>query len=141
VSLAGGGTSSVELPVGYLSDELLPAYDINHDGQDQVMLTLSGGDNLSLLVYTWHDGQLLQARIPAYAPLALGSEDEHGLNYNYFFDDAGLFSWLRQDPVAAGSATFHVREWSWSVDGDRLVPTPVGPRCVDPMTQDPPQPC
>lgn len=140
VSLAGGGTSSAALPVGYLSEQLLPAYDINHDGHDQVMLTLSGGDEASLLVYTWYDGQLILAPTEGSAPLAVGSEDEHGLMTNYFFDN-GLFSWLRQDPVDPSSATYHVKEWSWSVDGDRLVPSPVEHQCVDVTTQEQPQPC
>jgi hypothetical protein len=140
VTLAAGGTSSTELPVGYLSDQLLPAYDINGDGHDQVLLKLSGGDESSLLVYTWYDGSLVLAKTPRSAPLAVGSEDEHGLMYNYFFDD-GLFSWLRQDPVDPAGATYHVKEWSWSVHGDQLVPTSVGQRCLDVTTQDAPQQC
>mgnify|MGYP006196211459 CR=1 FL=1 len=78
---------------------------------------------------------------PRDVPLVLELDGE-GKAAHYYTDDRGLFSWRRLDPLEPpGGPWFRVREWSWSVDGDRLVPTPAGSRCVDVTSDDPPQPC
>lgn len=140
VSLAAGGTGSAEVPLGYPS--LLPAFDINGDGHDQVLLShTAGGDSAQLLVYTWYDGGLVLARVDGDAPLALDLDGQGRVNH-YYTDDNGLFSWRRLAPVdPAGGPRFHVEQWSWAVDGDRLVPTPAAAGCVDVTSQDPPRRC
>ena len=140
VSLAAGGTVSAEVPLGY--PRLLPAFDINGDGHDQVLLShTAGGDSAQLLVYTWYDGGLVPARTDGDAPLALDLDGQGRVDH-YYTDDRGLFSWRRLDPVdPSGGPRFRVEQWSWSVDGDRLVPTPAESGCVDVTSQDPPQRC
>src|SRR5512139_2143900 len=138
VSLATGATGVAEVPFGY-PGPLKPAFDINDDGREQVLLShTEGGDAASLLVYTWQDGGLVLARRQGDAPLAVAL-DGQGAAAGYYTDDRGLTSWSRLDPV--GGSTYQVEEWSWSVDGDRLVSTPAGRGCVDVTTDDPPQPC
>lgn len=133
VTLAAGGTSVAEMPFGYPG--LKPAFDINGDGREQVLLSnTQGGDFSQVLVYTWHEDGLVLARQEGAAPLATEADGVSG----YYTDDRGLVSWLSRDE--AGGTTYEVQEWTWSVDGDRLVPTPAGIRCKDVGTQ-PPRPC
>ncbi len=141
VSLATGVTSAAALPFGYPPD-LLPAFDINGDGREQLLMRHSeGGDSAKLLVYTWHEGGLVRAEGPRNAPLAL-ELDGQGKVADHYTNDRGLFSWLRLDPVdPAGGPWFKVEQWSWAVEGDRLVATPAGRGCVDATQQDPPGPC
>lgn len=141
VSLAAGGTGVAAVPFGY-APELLPAVDVNGDGREQVLLRhTEGGDSASLLVYTWHEGALVPARIVGHAPLML-ELDGRGKVVDHYVDARGLFSWRRLDPVDPGGAPiFMVEQWSWSVEGDRLVPTPAGQGCVDVTASDPPQSC
>ena len=138
VSLATGATGVAEVPFGY-PGPLKPAFDINGDGREQVLLShTEGGDAAVLLVYTWHEGGLVLTRREGDAPLATAL-DGQGAAAGYYTGDRGLISWSRLDPV--GGSTYQVEEWSWSVDGDRLVSTPAGKGCVDVTTDDPPQPC
>lgn len=141
VSLATGGTGTAEMPFGY-PPTLLPALDINGDGREQVLLShTAGGDEAQLLVYTWHEGGLIRVRPDRDVPLALAL-DGQGRVTDYHADDRGLVSWRRLDPVdPSGGPRFNVEEWSWSVDGDRLMATPAGYACVDVTVADPPQPC
>jgi hypothetical protein len=134
VTLASGGTGVAAVPFGYPG--LKPAFDINGDGREQVLLShTEGGDAAQLLVYTWHEGGLVLTQQEGKAPLGF----EEGGTYvaGYYTDDRGLISWESRD---AGGATFEVDEWSWAVDGERLVPTPAGTRCKD-IGQEPPRPC
>lgn len=79
-------------------------------------------------------------RMAPYVPLALVLDGE-GTAAHHYTDDRGLFSWRRLDPLEPpGGPWFRVEQWSWSVDGDRLVPTPAGIRCKDIGTQ-PPRTC
>ncbi len=120
------------MPFGYLGP-LKPAFDVNGDGREQVLLShTQGGDFAQLLVYTWHEDGLVLARQEGAAPLATEAD---GVVAGYYTDDRGLVSWLRRDPV--GGTTYEVQEWTWSVDGDRLVPTPAGKRCKDIGTRRP----
>lgn len=138
VTLAAGATSVAEMPFGY-PGPLKPPFDINGDGREQVMLShTQGGDSAALLVYSWYDGELVLTRTTGNAPLALELDGE-GTVVHYYTDDRGLISWIRRDPV--GGSTYNVQEWSWSVDGDRLVPTPARTRCVDLRAEEPPGPC
>jgi len=134
VTLAAGRTSVAEMPFGYPG--LRPPFDINGDGREQVLLRhTQGGDFAQLLVYTWHEDGLVLARQEGAAPLATEADGVSG----HYTDDRGLVSWLSR-AHEAGGATYEVQEWTWSVDGDRLVPTPAGIRCKDIGTQ-PPRPC
>lgn len=127
VTLAAGGAGFAEVPPGYA--DLLPGFAINRDGQEQVLLShTQGGDSASLLVYTWLDGSLVQARKDGKAPLAL-ELDGQGTVADYVTDDRGLLSWLRLDRVSG--STYRVRQWTWILDGDQLVPTSAGKGCVD----------
>ncbi len=141
VSLANGATGVAALPFGYPPD-LLPAFDINGDGREQLLMRHSeGGDLARLLVYTWHEGGLVRAQGPRDAPLAL-ELDGQGKAADHYTDEGRLFSWLRLDPVdPAGGPWFEVEQWSWAVEGDRLVATPAGKGCIDATQQDPPGPC
>ena len=140
IYLATGETGAAALPVAY-PPTLLPPYDINGDGQEQLLLTqTAGGDESSLLVYSWYDGELVQLRPEGDAPLALGLDGEGA--YTHYYRDSGLYSWLRLDPVEpTGWPMFHVKRWSWAVDGDQLVPTQAGQACVDATSEEPPAPC
>ena len=134
VTLASGETSVAAVPFGYLGP-LKPSLDVNGDGREQVLLShTEGGDSAQLLVYTWHEDGLVLARQEGDAPLATVADGVSG----YYTDDRGLVSWSSRGPV--GGTTYEVEEWTWSVDGDRLVPTPAGTRCKDIGTQ-PPRPC
>ncbi len=140
VSLASGETGSAAAPPNYYLD-LLPAFDINRDGRQQVLVSASGGDEAARIVFNWYDGGLVRAEIVGKAPLALGL-DGQGRYADYYTDDRGLFSWLRQDAIdSAGGPIFNVKVWSWLVEGDRLVSSPAGHGCVDVTTEDIPQPC
>jgi hypothetical protein len=141
VSLASGARGAAEVPFGYPPD-LLPAFDINGDGREQVLLShTAGGDSAQLLVYTWHEGGLVRAVPDGRVPIALDLDGQGRVNH-YYVDDRGLFSWQRLDPVGqAGGPVFKVKEWSWAVEADRLVPTPAGSGCVDVTSTDPPQRC
>jgi hypothetical protein len=135
-SLAAGGTAVAEVPEGYPGLE--PAFDLNDDGREQVLLSYTqGGDSAQLLVYTWHDGGLVLAQKEGDAPL--GWEEFEGQMVGYYTDDRGLVSWLRGKSV--GGSTYEVEQWSWAVDGDRLVPTPVASACFDVLTDAQPRPC
>jgi len=140
VFLASGATGVAEVPFGYLT--LLPALDINGDGHEQVRLShTEGGDSARLLVYTWHKDGLVRLEAPRDVPFALELDGE-GKVAHYYADDRGFFSWLRLEPVdPPGGSWFRVEQWSWSVDGDRLVPTPAEDGCVDATSEDPPQRC
>ena len=141
VSLASGAMGAAEVPFGY-PGPLGPPVDINGDGRKQVLLShTGGGDSAQLLVYTWHEGGLVLARTDGHVPLALDLDGQGRVNH-YYADNRGLFSWQRLDPVGpAGGPMFKVEQWSWAVDGDRLVPTPAGYACVDVTSADPPHPC
>ncbi len=139
VSLASGETGSAAVPQDYYVS-LKPAYDINQDGRQQVLVSASGGDEAALIVYTWYDEGLVRAA-SGQAPLALGL-DGQGKYAHYYTDDRGLISWLRQDLVGpASDSTYRVKQWSWSLDANRLVSTPLADGCVDVTTQDLPQRC
>lgn len=138
VTLAAGGTSVAEVPFGY-PGPLKPAFDINGDGREQVLLShTEGGDAAPLLVYTWQESGLVLTRREGDAPLAMAL-DGQGKAAGYYTDDRGLISWSRLNPV--NGSTYQVEEWKWSVEGDRLVSIPTGKRCVDPTADAPPQPC
>jgi hypothetical protein len=142
VTLATGATDAAPLPPSY-TPKLLPALDINGDGHEQLMLSATaGGDEAQLLVYTWFDDGLVRAHADGTAPLALGLDGQGTYADYYRDDDRGLVSWLRGDPVDPGGwPMFTVDQWSWAVDGDRLVATPIGQACVDATAQRPPSPC
>jgi hypothetical protein len=141
VSLASGETGVAEVPFGY-QGPLLPPFDVGGDGREQVLLShTQGGDSAQLFVFTWHEDGLVRLEAPRNAPLVLELDGE-GKAAHYYTDGRGLFSWLRLDPLEPpGGPWFHVKEWLWSVDGDRLVPTPAGSACVDATSDAPPQPC
>ena len=141
VSLASGATGVAEVPFGY-QGPLLPAYDIDGDGREQVLLShTQGGDSAQLFVFTWHEDGLVRLEAPRDVPLVLELDGE-GKAAHYYTDDRGLFSWRRLDPLEPpGGPWFRVEQWSWSVDGDRLVPTPAGSGCIDVTSDDPPQRC
>jgi len=140
VRLASGGTVSADLPEGF-EPTLLPPYAINRDAHEQILLTQSGGDASVLHVYTLVDDQLVRADTEGKAPLALELDGE-GMAANFFTDEEALHSWLRQDPLEPeGWPMFEVRLWTWSIDADRLIPTPDGRACVDASTEVPPTAC
>jgi hypothetical protein len=140
VVLADGATLSASVPVGYFS-KLQPPVDINGDGRDQVLLDFTaGGDSAPLLIYGLHDGRLVQLRADVDVPLGLGM-DGPITGSDYYVDATRLYSWLRTDPFEAGRTVYKVETWKWSVEGDRLMATPLGEGCVDITTEDPPQPC
>jgi hypothetical protein len=141
VTLATGATGSAPVPLGY-PPHLLPAFDISGDGHEQVLLSFTaGGDEAQLLVYTWFSDSLVQAREDGHTPLALGLDGE-GKYADYYRQDGLLYSWLRGDPVDPGGwPMFTVRQWSWSVEGDKLIAAPAGTACVDATAQRPPSPC
>ncbi|HSE72399.1 MAG TPA: hypothetical protein VLA97_16655, partial [Nocardioidaceae bacterium] len=141
VTLASGATGAAEMPFGY-PPRLLPAFDVNGDGREQVLMShTAGGDSAQLLVYTWHEDGLVQAEVEGDAPLAL-ELDGQGTVAHYYVDDRGLFSWRRLDPVdLSGGSRFTVEQWKWSVEGDRLRPTPSAEGCVDVTGTEPPGPC
>jgi hypothetical protein len=98
VTLATGATGGAAVPPGY-PPRLLPAFAINRDGRDQVLLShTAGGDEAQLLVYTSLDDTLVRARVDGDAPLALGLDGE-GKYADYYRDERGLISWLRGDRV------------------------------------------
>lgn len=137
VSLAAGGTGVAEAPFGYLGP-VEPALDVNGDGRDQVLVGHTpGGDSSRLLVFTWHEDDLVLTTTEGKAPL--GSEESGNYVAGYYTQDRGLFSWSTRDLVGP---THTIEEWSWSVDGDRLVPTPVGMSCVRNIgPNEPTRPC
>jgi hypothetical protein len=141
VTLASGATASASWPTGY-PPRLLPAFDINGDGHEQVLLSFTaGGDEAPMLVYTWLDDGLVRARIVGSAPLALGLDGE-GTYTDYYTDVRGLHSWLRGEPVQPGGwPMFHAQDWVWTLDGDQLTARPDGDLCIDATASDPPSSC
>ena len=141
VTSASGTTASASWPTGY-PPRLLPAFDINDDGHEQVLLSFTaGGDEAPMLVYAWLDGGLVRADTAGSAPLALGLDGE-GTYTDYYTDVRGLHSWLRGEPVQPGGwPMFHVQDWVWTLDRDQLTAKRDGDLCVDVTAADPPSAC
>jgi len=130
VTLAAGGTTTAAVPLAY-APQLLAPVDLNGDGGEQLLLPYTeGGDAAPLAVYTWHDGALVRARQEDNAPLAT---EYYGAGpvAGYYVDERGLISWYRLGDPVQNAPRFRVKQWSWSIDGDRLVPTSVEPGCLD----------
>jgi hypothetical protein len=141
-TLASGATSTAPLPPGY-TPRLLAPLDLNGNGHEEVLLSFTaGGDEAPLLVYTWYDGGLVRAGHSDTAPLALGL-DGQGTYADYYREgQQGLVSWLRSYRIGpAGTHVFAVDQWSWTIDGARLIATPIGKACVDVTTHQRPGPC
>jgi hypothetical protein len=139
VTLASGGSSRAAWPDGYTPD-LVDPFSIGRDGLEQVLLSQSGGDEAQLLVYTWLDHGLVGVTKASNAPLALGLGE--GKYADYYTDPDGLHSWLRGKPAhPPGWPVFHVRVWTWTLDGDQLTAQSDGSACVDVTSEDTPGGC
>lgn len=139
VDLGSGSGGGTYVPFGYLRP-LEPPLDLNGDGREQVLLQhTAGGDSAQLLVFTWHEGGIVQAQYDGDAFLGL-ELDGSGKVADYYVDEGALYSWLRGEPVGTGPV-YEVEQWSWSINENRLEATPAGNACVDVTTEATPQPC